>query len=71
VPLTFDACTSLGLLVYFYFSGLVDPSGIANAPTIPFFSIGSGVTIYSAAITIDFSTGMFGPITDPISYVTQ
>ena len=71
VPLTFDACTAAGIGAYQGLLGTIDASGTADTPSIIFPPLPAGVTIYSAAVTIDLATGAFPSITGPISFVTQ
>jgi Tol biopolymer transport system component len=71
VPLTFDACTAAGIGMYQALLGTIDASGTADTPSIIFPPLPAGVTIYSAAVTIDLATGAFPSITGPISFVTQ
>lgn len=71
VPLTFDGCTAGGITLHNAFSGLVDDTGRATTPAIPFPPIFPGLVIYSAALTLDLATATIVSITPPISFVTQ
>ncbi len=71
VPLTWDAVTSFGLLFPFLLSATIDATGAATMPTFPFPSAPVGLTISSAAVTIDLSRGVFGSVTGPTAFVTQ
>jgi hypothetical protein len=69
--LTFDACTSVGLGVVPFLSGIVDDAGHVETPTFPFPDVVAGITIYAAVFTLDPSSGAFGGLTDPIWFTTQ
>ncbi len=69
VYLNLDACTSLGLSFGALLQGVVDASGSATTPPIPFPQVNPGITISAAALT--FAGGSFVAITSPISFVTQ
>jgi len=71
IPLTFDSCTALGLQLVPFLSATVDLNGVASMPTLIFPSVPAGLTIYSAALSVDTSIGSFISLTGPISFTTQ
>ncbi len=71
VPLTFDACTALGLQLSAVLSGTLDAAGFAATPTIPFPSAPVGLSVFGAAVTIDTVNATFESVTGPIVVVTQ
>src|SRR5262249_32296674 len=59
VPLTFDGCTTLGLALVPFLSATIDVNGVASTPLLLFPSVPAGITIYSAALSVDTTIGSF------------
>ncbi len=65
IPLTFDACTVFGLQVSNLLSALVDGTGQANTPLVPFPPLAVGTVLRAVGTTI--GVGGFRTITGPIA----
>jgi hypothetical protein len=61
----------LGLQVVAFLSGTIDGNGVAATPSIVFPSVPAGITIYSAAVSVDITAGRFVSLTEAIEYTTQ
>ncbi len=72
LPLTFDACTQLGIQLGAILQGTIDASGQAATPQAAFPSARAGIRVTSAASTWNLSGGTFvRSVTPAIEFVTQ
>ncbi len=71
LPLTFDGCTQIGLLLGSQLQGTVDATGFAQTPSIAFPSVPPGITVWSAAFLWNPGSGTLSSVTLPLSFVTQ
>ncbi|MEQ8763914.1 MAG: hypothetical protein RL885_08305 [Planctomycetota bacterium] len=65
VPLVYDPCTDLGLAFGSLLTGITDPLGIATTPQIPLPPAPPGLTLHTAAVTLDPQQGQWQTITNP------
>ncbi len=71
VPLSFDACTALGLSLSPFLSATIGSTGIARTPSMQFPHLPVGFIFYWSAVTIDQSVPRFVTVTGPGSVVVQ
>ncbi len=71
IPLTFDGWTAAGLQAFPILSGIVTSGGVARTPELTFPVIQPGITVYSAAITLEPHSGRLMSITGPTHFTTQ
>jgi hypothetical protein len=67
LPLTFDACTLLGLQSSAVLKTTIDTSGDGTTATVPFPPIPSGTSFFAAAFTFDPGSGNVLSTTLPLS----
>jgi Tol biopolymer transport system component len=71
VPITYDACTSLGISMLPALSAIIDEEGCASTPVFEFPLSNPGMTVYAAVLTFDFDASGLISISAPMSFVTQ
>jgi len=71
VYLSFDPCTTAGLVMHDALSARVDIQGDARTPTVVTPHLPAGIPIYAAAVILDSSIGEAIAASDPIWFTTQ
>ncbi len=71
LPLTLDPCVLWTLRQGFLFRSVVDAQGKATTPTFPMPKLPSGLTLTTAAVVIDPTTGAISSVSCPMAFQTQ
>jgi plastocyanin len=71
VGVTLDSITLLGLSVLPVFTTGVITGGTASTPQFPFPSAPPNLTVFAAALVVDFTSGAIPSVLPSISFVTQ
>ncbi len=70
LPLTFDGCTQLSLNIAVALQGIIQADGTATTPNLTWPNANPGITLYSAAYTLDLVNLLFSSVTPPISFLS-